>query len=160
MEKRKKVGQYAHELLQKTPDSVDPIEIQRVLLDPNRYEKELMKCIEEGKKAYEGDFFVETYTIIMPFMRNAPYWRRFVRRSCPTPAYNQTVHHYIKSSDRIEFIWEMPDMRTALWLYENALTAPLDQKQLVGYVLDYYNDNLTRKAKQLNNEDFSSILIH
>jgi hypothetical protein len=151
MEIKKTIGAVSSELLAKTPDSVDPIEIEREL--HTEYEAEVMKCVERGKQKYLQDFFVEVITKQEPLMPNV-FRNYFIDlASCPTPNYDQTVYHYVHKDDALNFIWVIPARGVSFMLKENALQIAPEEKDLLRFVLDFSDGTLYRLARKLNGEE-------
>lgn len=151
METKKTAGQIVSELMQKTPDTTDPIELQRA------QEEEYIKCligqVQWGKKHLQGDFFIEVNSkkeraLAGMVTRNL----HAARQSCPTPFYDQAVYKYFHAVEELAFIWVIPDQGTCAWFQANALNIPSDQKELLNFVLSYYDGSLLQLAKKLNNE--------
>src|ERR1700691_2980131 len=103
---RETVGKISSELLQKEPETRDPIEIQREV--HKQYEAEIFECIERGKKLFPGDFYVEVVTKKERLMQNVLRNYYFPILACPTPTYDQTVYKYHFWDERIEFLWVVP----------------------------------------------------
>lgn len=152
MEQRETLGKIVSDLMQKTPDTTDPIELQRA------QEEEYFKCligqVEWGKKNLDGDFFIEVNTKREQKFEGYVY-RNFhaARQSCPTPFYDQAVYKYSHTEEELVFIWAIPDKDTCEWMKMNVLHIPSDQKELLHYVLSYYDGSLLQLAKKLNNEN-------
>ena len=58
--KRDTVGKISSELLQKEPETRDPIELQREI--HKEYEKNIIDCIRRHENLYTGDFYLEVIT--------------------------------------------------------------------------------------------------
>jgi len=147
---RDTVGKKSLELLQKTPDSRDPIEIEREL--HKNYESNIYQCLDEGKKTYNGDFFVVVVTKKEPLMQNV--LRNFFmhRKSCPTPDYDQTVYHYDPQKSEAEFLWVIPSRDTCVLFKDNALEVVPEEKELLRFILDFDDGTLYKLAKRFNSE--------
>ena len=148
---RETVGKISQDLLQKAPESTDPREIGREMT--KTYMQELFVTIDAGKKVYEADFFVVVITKRERLMTNVIRNYFFHRRSCPTPDYDTSVYHYKKANDETELLWVIPNRELAYHLRDNALTIDKEYKELLGYVLDFDDKTLFKKAQKLNNED-------
>ena len=144
------VGKIALELMQKTPDSRDPIELEREL--HKDYEKNIYECKDAGKKIYNGDFFITVVTKKEPLMENVLRNMFIHRSSCPTPDYDQTVYHYSRKDRVLFFLWVIPSKDTCLLFKDNALEIVASEKELLNYILDFDDGTLYRLAKKFNGE--------
>lgn len=155
MEKEKKqketIGKISSDLLQKEPETRDPIEIQREA--HKDYCKHLEECIYKHKKFFMNDFYVVVITKQERLMHNVIRNFFAARLSCPTPTYDQTVYKFNYKDNSIEFLWVVPSKDTCEYLASNALIVDNDERVLLGFVIDFYNNTLLNKAKKLNGED-------
>ena len=92
MTKKKTVGAIASELQLKTPDTRDPIEIQREV--HKDYIDNLKIAVDRGLLTMKHDFYVTVIVkkekLLEKVLRN--YFAE--RSSCPTPDYDQSVYKY------------------------------------------------------------------
>jgi len=152
---RETVGKIATDLASKTLETRDPIEIEREL--HKDYEKNVLECIERGKKDFiNTDFFVVVITKKEPLMQNVLRHYYFPRLSCPTPDYDQTVYRYVYATDKIEFIWTIPARDTCFMLKNNKLQVAPSEYGLLDFVLKFDDGTLRRLAKKLNGEEEES----
>ena len=154
---KKTVGKIATDLLLKTPDTRDPIALEIEM--HKDYEKNIYECIKRGKKELFGDFFVVVETKKERLLENVMRNYFFFRKTCPTPNTDQTVYHYHASDDAIEFLWVVPSKDTCKLFKRHALEIVPEERLLLKYVLDYYDDTLLRLAKRLNGEKDDSPLL-
>lgn len=147
---RDTVGKIALELMQKTPDSRDPIEIEREL--HKDYESNIYTCLSEGKKTHNGDFFVVVITKKEPLMQNVLRNYFTHRKSCPTPDYDQTVYRYCAKEEYAEFLWVIPSRDTCTLFKDSALEVATEERDLLRFILDFDDGTLYKLAKRLNNE--------
>lgn len=155
--KRKTVGQVSMELARKTPDTRDPIELEREI--HKGYEQQISDCVEDCKKMFIGNFYVVVETKKERLLPNVIRNFIFGRTTCPTPSYDQTVYKYYRGPDRIDFLWVVPSKDTCQLLRDNALIVVEAERQLLNYVLDFYDNTLLRLAKRLNGEEETSIFL-
>jgi hypothetical protein len=145
------VGQQIFDIIHKEQlDEATPNELGKEML--GSFEQAMLSWIEQGKKAYPGDFYVVVNLKLEQSLNYTPHMIPELRQSCPTPFYDQSVWKYHRKDDRLEFIWTIPDLQACLNLKLNAHKLPDDQKELLGYVLDYSDGTLLTKAKTLNGE--------
>jgi len=155
--KKEKLGKIAGDLLGKQPDSRDPIELEREM--HKDYESNIHECIETTKKKIVGDFYVVVLTKKEKLLPNVIRNYYFGRLTCPTPDYDQTVYRYNATDDYIEFVWVIPSKDTCELLRFNALEVHQSEKELLGYILDFYDGSLLKTAQRLNREHEDSPLI-
>lgn len=146
----KTVGQASIEALEKTPETLSPIDIQREV--HKKFNDELLMCIERGKKEITGDFFVVVLTKKEKLMQNVLRNYFGFRRSCPTPDWDQTVFHYHAEGEHIEFLWVVPSRDTCELFNDNVLHIADDEKELLRFILDFKDGTLLEIAKKLNKE--------
>lgn len=163
---QKTVGSHVLDLSSKTPDSLDPIEIQRAT--EQEYIKELIWCIKHAQKksscrdecdkecanrtALDGDFFIECLTKKEKILENTLRNYFIPRKSCPTPHFDQTVYRYDKNKDDVEFLWVVPDKDTCETFHQNKNKIVPAEQDLLRNVLAYYDGTLFRMMKQFNGE--------
>lgn len=165
------VGKIASDLLLKTPDSNDPIEIQRATEE--EYLHNLQWCVKHALKkvdcnsiaghdeckkrtAFEGDFYVAALLKKEKLLQNVLRNYFVATKSCPTPTFDQTIYKYNAQKEAIEFLWVVPDQETALTLKENKQIVVPAERGLLQFVLDYYDGNLHRICKKLNGETMNA----
>jgi len=149
-DKKMTVGAASLELSQKTPDSQDPIELQRDMT--KEYCDEVIKCALHGKSYYQGAYYVVVITKKEKIMQNVLRSYYFHRGTCPTPDYDQAVFRFDPSSESFQEIWVIPDQETCAVFYENALQIAPEEHQLRDYVIDFATGALFQKALKLNGE--------
>lgn len=157
MSKKKTVGSHAKELLEKEPESRDPIELEREM--HKDYEKNVHEAIDRGKKEFDDDFYVVVTTKKERLMKNVIRNYFHARQTCPTPDYDQTVYCYSIKHELLEFLWVLPSKDTCQLLKDNALQVASDEKALLHFVLSFYDGSLLVKAKKLNGEQLDSPLL-
>lgn len=150
-ERRDTAGKIHLDLLNKTPDTRSPIEqMQESLTD---YDKNIWICVEEGKKKYPGDFFLEVTTKQEPLMHKIMRNYFSSRLSCPTPNYDQTAYKYSLKDDKITFLWVIPSRDTCYDMLENRIHVPPEEYGLLEFVLKFERGDLFKMCKKLNNEE-------
>lgn len=151
---RESVGKISSELLSKTPESTDPIEIERAMHQD--YVKNVIECVQTSKKQFFGDFFVVVLTKKERLMQNVLRHYFFARKSCPTPDYDQAVYHYQSDKDDLEFLWVIPSKEACLTFIEQSSSIAPEEWGLLKYVLEFADGTLFKKAKILNGEKENS----
>lgn len=157
MEKRDTLGKVSTDLLQKTPESTDPIELQRTM--QKNVLPELLSRVEQDKKRYPGSFFIVILTKNERLMPNVFRNYFFTRFSCPTPDYDQTVYFYDHTVDILRYLWTLPSRDACAYLKMHALEVSPEERHLLQFVLEDADGTLLKLAKQLNKEKYLSPVI-
>lgn len=135
----------------KEADTRDPIELQREM--QSQYIENLLICTKAFlDKCPKQDFFVVVLTKRERLMNKLFRLYYAARHSCPTPEYDQSVYHFKHKDERLEFLWTVPDKETCYHLRDNAIMVHPEEKQLLGFVLDFLDGTLLTLSKRLNNE--------
>ena len=148
MEQRETVGKIASDLLLKTPETSDVIELERSMQED--YIKNLIDTCNNGIKKYSKDFFVVVITKNEKLMPNVFRNYYFDRSTCPTPDYDQSVYKYDYSRQELEYIWTIPSKDACHHLKDNALQ--VQEKRLLDFVLAFADGSLYKLAKKFNGE--------
>lgn len=144
------IGEEALKLQEKTDEKTNPIEMQREM--HKSFEEEFTVCFERGKKTFEGDFFITVLFKKERHLQNIVRQYFIPRASCPTPDFDQSVWHYHKKSDELEFLWTIPDSNTCSMLMLNSSSLPLEYLPMLQYVEEYACGKLDILARNLNKE--------
>lgn len=155
--KKETVGKVSLDLMSKAPESRSPIEIEREM--QKEYLDELIKCVDDHKGIYAGNFFVVVITKNEKLMPNVFRNYFFARSTCPTPDYDQSVFRYNRRDECLEYIWTVPSRDAAHHLKDNALYVAPEEKELLGFILQFADGSLYTLAKKLNGEQEKSPLI-
>ncbi len=148
-QKRKTTGEfYLEEYYKEVPEVFDAEELSREM--QKKYIKNIHDCIDKGKKAFDGDFFIEVQTKKERLTPNVIQRIIFGRRTCPYPFYDQTVYHYHSSADDLEFLWVVPDKMSCIEYKENMLLIPADGKELLYQIIDFFDGTLIEKQAKIN----------
>ena len=156
-EKRDTVGKISTELLQKDFGKINVIDQQREM--QKEYVENLIKCVEDSKTSFPGDFFVVVETKTEKLMPNVMRNYFFSRWTCPTPNYDQSVFRYSKKDERLEYLWTLPSKDACHHIKLNALNMSKDESQLRDFVLGLFDESLLKLSKQFNNEKDDSIIL-
>jgi len=165
--KNKTVGAISQELQQKTPESINPIEIQRAT--EKEYLENLIWAVKHAKKQVdcssldghatckdrvplEKDFYIAALLKKEKLLENVLRNYFVPTVSCPTPHFDQTVYKYDHKKETINLLWVVPDQETCEIFKENKEKIVPEERALLNYVLNYYNGSLFLLAKELNGE--------
>ena len=155
--KRDTVGKISSDLSQKTPESRDPIEIQREMTKD--YIDNLVECVEIHRKKCNISFYVVVITKNEKLMPNV--FRNYfaARESCPTPDYDQSVYRFNKDAEQLEYLWTLPAKDVIYHLKDNALLVHSEERELLNFCMEFLDGRLDKLAKQLNGEKANSVLL-
>ena len=147
---RPTLGKIATDLLQKEPETRDPIAIEREM--QKDYMNNLFAAVDRGYAKYEGDFYIVVETkwekILERVFRNY-----FIDRlTCPTPNYDQSVFRYNRKLGQIEYLWTIPSQDASHHLRDNAMYVAKEEQGLLNFVLQFDQGILYRACKKFNNE--------
>ena len=149
-EKKETVGKIALDLQKKTGENRDPIAQREAMLSD--YEDHFNQAFERGLSQFQGDFYIVVLTKRERLLRNIIRHFWVVRESCPTPSYDQTVYHCVRSDQRIDLLWTVPNIETCDRMKTYPALEQEDRKELLKCVLDFEDGTLLQLAQQLNGE--------
>jgi len=155
MEKRYTAGKIIKDHMEKTWDEKDGMTpMDYAQMKTPKYIEELVDAAERGRKLYKGDFYIDVQKKEETIFKGKRVFKdNFIpKKACPTPNDDQDVYVYKRMSDTIEYLWSVPDRNTVDYLIENALLIPKEQKQLLGFCMDYKDGTLKKRAMELNGE--------
>lgn len=163
----KTVGAIASELLQKTPDTLDPIEIQRAT--EKEYLDNLVWCIDHALKqvdcsdmpdhhgckdrsAMDGDFYVVALIKKERLLENVLRNYFIPTKACPTPHFDQTVYQYNHTQGEVKLLWVIPDEDLCIEMSANRQHVLPEERELLDFVLKFFDGTLYNLMKKLNGE--------
>lgn len=172
------VGKIATDLLQKTPDTFDPIEIQREVqkdyIDHLKWSVNHMQkkvdCTHllgnnrghefcNNRSAHLGDFYVVVITKKEKLLENVLRNYFLETIDCPTPDYNQSVYRYDAAKEELEYLWTVPDRDTCDLFQQNAIHIVPEERALLDFVLKFRNGTLLQQARRLNGENLVTGIV-
>lgn len=154
--KRKTVGAISLDLMQKEPEVNTVVDQQRAMQE--NYLKELSECVSTfEKKNPNRDFFVAVLTKDEKLMPNV-FRNYFVPRfTCPVPNYDQSVFRYHHKTGDLEFVWCVPCRKACIYLKDNALSVPADERDLLNMVFAFSDGSLYALSNKMNEELLSPV---
>ena len=159
-DQRETVGKISSELLKKATEDKHTAKDQTAeqLSD---YENNIDIAVTNGIKEFglDRDFYVVVLTKKERLLQNVIRNYFLTRTTCPTPDYDQTVYKYHHESGYIEYLWTVPNKETCINMKTYALQVPPEQKELLNFVLSFYDGTLLKKAQQLNNEQTQADMV-
>lgn len=154
--KRETVGKIVHDILSNETGS-EKVNAQELRREAQKdYVKLLYDAVEDGKKAFPEDFFLEAITINYKVLARTINSKIVIRKTAPTPTYDSTAYHYHRLSDHLEFLWVVPSKEACRHLQYHALDVAPEERVLRDFVLEYFDGTLLRRCKKLNNEEIDS----
>jgi len=100
---------------------------------------EVIKCVENGKKHFDGDFFVEVLFVHDRILQGVTKRIFAARRTCPHPFHDQAAYKYHADDENIEFMWVVPGVETSKHLRLNVLQLTDNEKFLYDNLEKYTN---------------------
>lgn len=158
-ETKKTVGQQASEHFEKPLgySTFDPIaETEPVM-------KDLLEKVKDevnlGIKKFTGDFYIVIdQKVEEAFGNRAARNQVYSRLTCPRPFFDQSVFKYLHVSGMLEYMWTVPARKTAYMLRDNAMSVPPEERDLLNFVLEFFEGTLDIRRKKLNG-DFEKPLV-
>jgi hypothetical protein len=159
--KRETFGKIYTDLQKNTdPTLMRVVDLADEMHPPSGKLQELIKKIEEGKLTFPNkNFFIAEETISYQLFARAFRSEYYVLNACPTPKYDQTVYQYLWRDEQIRYIWTIPSKDTCYYLRANADVVVPEERQLLSFVLGYFDGTLLAICNQLNGEKFDSIIL-
>ena len=157
MTKKKTVGAIASELQLKTPDTRDPIEIQREV--HKDYIDNLKIAVDRGLLTMKHDFYVTVIVKKEKLLENVLRNYFAERSTCPTPDYDQSVYKYHYDSGNLEYLWTIPDIQTCEVFLRNVHHIVPEEKLLLEFVINFYNGELMTLCRKLNGENIETGIV-
>lgn len=156
--KRDTVGKISNDLIVKQIDDQHSAH-EQMQEQTKGYMPNLMERLEIGKNRWPGNFFIDVQTVGNRLLTNVLRNKFMDKKDCPTPAWDQSVYHYIRKDDALDHIWTVPDKYTCIRLYNNRLDVHPEEYELLKCVIEFYDGTLFRLMKELNNEEPDSPLL-
>jgi len=148
-QKRKTTGELYIEAVEKG-EKYETEELRREM--HKDYENHIIDCVKRGMKEFEGDFFVHVETKKERLTPNVIRNYFIARKSCPYPFYDQTIYKLHRKEDLLEFLWVIPAKDVCIQYRDHALEVPKEEKDLLNFILDFYDGILHKLCDKLNKE--------
>ena len=149
---RDTVGKIASQLKVHAVDNTHSAH-EQMLEQLGEYDYNLYTTCEAGKKFYPKNFFIVVTTKKERLMDNVIRNYFYHRWTCPTPTWDQTVYRYNRADDCLEFIWVIPSQYACEYLRANALTVLHEERDLLNFVMNFFDGTLDRLADTLDKEN-------
>lgn len=158
---REKAGKVIYDHLVKNWDETDGSTPREQAEERMKgYRRDLIKCVEDHKNIYTGDVWVDVQKKTEKIGMGKTHRLYFIgKQACPSPTNDQDVFRYNRKEDRIEYMWSVPDEAHCQKMMNDPLGIPPEAKELLGYVIDFKEGRLLKRAKELNGETKESPII-
>lgn len=134
------------------PDTNSVHELQQEMQE-KRYWDDLNSSITATMKVTTKDFYIVGILRKHKLLTDNHIEHKFVTRStCPTPDYDQTVWKYHSTHGNLEYLWTIPDREACHIYLENMIQVVPEERQLLGYIIDFADGVLMELCKKLNGE--------
>lgn len=152
------VGKLSRDLSMQDDLKINPIDLQRAIHkghnSEDSFEHQLLTCLERGKNAIDGPFFIVVLAKKERVMHNVVRQYFLFRHTCPTPEYDQTVYRFDPKDEHLEYLWTVPDKETTTGLAMMGNSVEPEYRQLAKFCSDFMLGNLDRKCARLNGEEW------
>ena len=133
------VGQCAYDLLQKPPEAINVMDMQREM------QKHVLKNLEEIIESH-GDY-ASKYYIVYIIQRertmSTVIKQKFVsRQSRPLPDYDTSLFSYDNNKGELLFHWTIPDEETCEYFLHNKSSLREEEKPLLGFIEKFADNTL------------------
>ena len=157
-EKRATVGKISLDLQEKIGDNTHSAD-EQMREQLGEYEDNIKQCVDRYKNKFTGNFYVIVATKKERLLQNVIRNYFFGRKTCPTPEYDQVVYRYDRSMGDLELLWVVPAKDVCSHMITNALELPVEERELLNFVIDFLDGALLRLAKRFNGESDESPLL-
>lgn len=133
----KTVGACAVELMSKGDQRQGVIDTQREMT--KGYIDELINCAQRGTKAYPDKefFYVCVQTRRERLLENVIRNQFYHRMTRPFPQYDLALYHYDPKSEKLTFVWCIPDKQTVEEMCVPGFIPSRDDQQLYSFVRSF-----------------------
>ena len=135
----KSVGQASYELLQKPPERINVIDMQREM---QKTVQRMLDDIISKHKDYAKKYYIVYMLQRDRMMENTIRQRFIVRRSRPLPDYDCTLFSYDNGSSELRWHWTIPDEATCEYFIHNKGEIPAEQKELLFFIESFADEKL------------------
>lgn len=141
-EDKKTVGQAALDILSKTQDPQSVIDTQQEML--KGYKDQLILAAKNGEKMFgrSKPIYVCVQTRRERLLVNVIRNQFYTRQTRPIPQYDLALYYYEPESEKLTFVWCIPDKETVFSIASNNFECPPGQEQLFGFVKSFLSGTL------------------
>lgn len=135
----KSVGEASYELLQKPPEKINVIDMQREM---QKTVQRMLDDIISRHKDYAKKYYI-VYMLQRDRMMPTAIRQKFiVRRSRPLPDYDCTLFSYDNGSSELLWHWTIPDEETCEYFLHNKSAIPAEEKELLSFIESFADEKL------------------
>lgn len=152
----KTFGQQYVEGIQKDSGKAPAQDIREGLL--NEWDQNVMELVQKTRLIEPTRHFYVCVTTKREYLVKNTIRNYFESKyDCPTPQYEQVVYKIHKDGTNISLMWVIPNKEACIYLKQNALLIPAQERELLQYVLDFSVGKLDQIAQKENGEIIEKI---
>lgn len=136
---RKTVGQASYDLLQKKPERIGAVDLQREM---QKSVCEQFKEVIEKHKSYADSYYIILMYRKERLLPNVIRQQFIVRKTRPSPDYDCSLFSYDNKTQELKFHWTIPDDETCTYLLLNKENLSQDEKELYQFVKSFSEGTL------------------
>ena len=129
------VGQASYALLQKRPEKINVIDMQKEM--QKSFSREMAECIHKNKEI-KGLYYI---LVIFRRERTMPnvIRQQFVapRFTKPKPNYDTSLYSYNNKTQEFKYYWTIPDEDSCIYLMTHQNDLPKEEKRLLEFVKSF-----------------------
>ena len=127
----------------------------------SEWDKNVFEVIEKSRKIIPSRHFYICVTTKREFLVKNTIRNYFESKyDCPTPQYEQAVYRIRTGGNEWQLMWVIPNKEACIYLKNNALLVPEEEKQLLNWVIDFSEGKLDQLAQKENKEPIQKIEIN
>jgi len=125
------VGKASYDLLQKPPEKINVIDMQREMQKTVLHE---IEDIIEKHTNYADEYYIVYMLLRDRVMTNVIKQKFIVRKTRPSPDYDCSLFSYDNRKNELKFHWVIPDEEACEYLLHNVNSLTDEEKPLLSYV--------------------------
>lgn len=133
------VGKAAYSLLQKKPEKIGVVDMQREMQKSTL--KEINEIIDTHKD-YAPEYFIHVMYQKDRVIPNLIRQKFIVRRTRPSPYYDTSLFSFDNRTNDLKYHWTIPDQDTCEYMLINESSLSSDEKQLLSFVKQFCDGKL------------------
>ena len=103
----------------------------------------------EKKEELQCIFFVQLLKVKDP-ITGAHKTHLTTHIACPTPRFWQSIWRFNPIGDKLEYLWSLPGPQRTVDMYNERDVVPLEEHELLGYVIRFLDGDLDTFCMKLN----------
>lgn len=137
--RKETVGKKAYELLSKSPERINVIDMQREM---QKSFFDNMQDIVRKHKTYADRYYILVILRRERLIPNAIRQQFVVRKSRPEPFYDSTLYSYSNKTGDLTYCWSIPDQDTCEYLLRPDTNLSKEYDQLKNFVKKFADGTL------------------